>query len=373
MIEVVIRRHGFTDRFILAVQSTLNHGVDAGNIIQNSLLLRYIHDKMKAAERGSKARKSFGNIYAIFVVVEDYRHKVPLPDSQLRIVDYHAAQFSDLFARQRELFGGAKLQNHALNARCNMEFLKKMSADKGPILRNQNNQDYWVNQSLLLVEVGGIKVNISSSIIAVVEEYISALKEEFSGFIDLIEQIILLGDRQASQNLILQNLGDSSDSRLFEITAFAIIHCYLSQRTTFIGDSRENLVEVPWTLYKTGRTNANDGGIDFVLTPYGRFFQVTEEVDVVKWFLDIDKIARYPITFVVKDSRSSEGILLAIRSAATERLDPADVSTMMDCIEEVINVPTLIQMFEKSVENGNLEDVMSEILRHSKVEFNLED
>ena len=361
---MVLRTHGFTERFISAVQGTLN--VNAINTVQNSPLLRYLHDKMKAAERGSKARKSFGSIYAIFVVVEDYRNKVPRPDFQLRIVDYPAAQFSDLFARQRELFGGAKLQNHALNARCNMEFQKKMKTDEGPIKRNQNNQDYWVNQSLLLVEVEGTKVNISSSIIAVVEEYISALQEEFTGFVDLI-------DGQAARDLILQNLGESSDSRLFEITAFAIIHCYLSQRTVFIGESLDDLKEVPWTLYKTGRTNANDGGIDFVLTPHGRFFQVTEEVDVVKWFLDIDKIARYPMTFVVKDSRSSDEILRAIRSAATARLDASDVNTMMDCIDEVINVPALIQMFESSVKEGMLGKVVSEILRHSKVEFNLDD
>lgn len=30
---------------------------------------------------------------------------------------------------------------------------------------------------------------------------------------------------------------------------------------------------------KTGRTNANDGGIDFVTKPLGRFFQVTETLD----------------------------------------------------------------------------------------------
>ena len=50
-------------------------------------------------------------------------------------------------------------------------------------------------------------------------------------------------------------------------------------------------------LYKTGRTNANDGGIDFVMRPLGRFFQVTETVDVNKYFLDIDKIQRFPLTF----------------------------------------------------------------------------
>jgi len=37
-------------------------------------------------------------------------------------------------------------------------------------------------------------------------------------------------------------------------------------------------------LYKTGRTNANDGGIDFVMKPLGRFFQVTETTDVKNTF-----------------------------------------------------------------------------------------
>ena len=39
-----------------------------------------------------------------------------------------------------------------------------------------------------------------------------------------------------------------------------------------------------FTLYKTGRTNANDGGIDFVLKPLGKFLQVTETLDFKKYF-----------------------------------------------------------------------------------------
>ena len=30
---------------------------------------------------------------------------------------------------------------------------------------------------------------------------------------------------------------------------------------------------------KNGRTNENDGGIDFVVRPLGRFFQITETLD----------------------------------------------------------------------------------------------
>jgi len=73
---------------------------------------------------------------------------------------------------------------------------------------------------------------------------------------------------------------------------------------TFIDKlTKENL-----KLYKTGRTNANDGGIDFVMKPLGRFFQVTETLDVKKYFLDIEKIERYPITFVIKLEKTTDDI-----------------------------------------------------------------
>ncbi|WP_143437709.1 hypothetical protein [Hydrocoleum sp. CS-953] len=56
----------------------------------------------------------------------------------------------------------------------------------------------------------------------------------------------------------------------------------------------ENIQQENLKFYKTGRTNANDGGIDFVMKPLGRFFQVTETTDFKKFFLDTDKIEKYP-------------------------------------------------------------------------------
>ena len=58
----------------------------------------------------------------------------------------------------------------------------------------------------------------------------------------------------------------------------------------------------------TGRTNANDGGIDFVMRPLGRFFQVTETLDVRKYFLDIDKVEHYPVSFVIKSAESADAL-----------------------------------------------------------------
>lgn len=66
-------------------------------------------------------------------------------------------------------------------------------------------------------------------------------------------------------------------------------------------------------LYKTGRTNANDGGIDFVMRPLGRFFQVTETLDFKKYFLDIDKIERFPLSFVIKSEESVDDLLSKLK------------------------------------------------------------
>ncbi|HEY8650506.1 MAG TPA: hypothetical protein VIL70_06285, partial [Chthoniobacterales bacterium] len=47
-------------------------GADADAIYQASTLLQYINIKTKSAEKGSKARGSFANLYAIYILVEDY-------------------------------------------------------------------------------------------------------------------------------------------------------------------------------------------------------------------------------------------------------------------------------------------------------------
>jgi len=45
----------------------------------------------------------------------------------------------------------------------------------------------------------------------------------------------------------------------------------------------------------------------------------------------------------------------------------------MDCIEEVINIPVLKERFQLTVKQGYLTDIMDEVVRQSKVEFNIEE
>lgn len=133
------------------------------------------------------------------------------------------------------------------------------------------------------------------------------------------------------------------------------------------------MIEESLVLYKTGRTNANDGGIDFVMKPLGRFFQVTETVDANKYFLDIDKVQRYPITFVVKTNESREEILQKIAKQAEAKYQiKAIVKKYIEAVEEVINIPRLIEIFEEVLAGGKSTSIIEEIVLQSRVEFNVE-
>ena len=107
--------HGFTNN-IRKVLTNL-FGDKADEILNSSLLIQYINEKTKSANRGSKSRSSFANLYSIYVIVEDYIKQGYDKSNVKKYEDYEGASFSDLNKRQRELPFGAKMQNHALNNR----------------------------------------------------------------------------------------------------------------------------------------------------------------------------------------------------------------------------------------------------------------
>ena len=75
---------------------------------------------------------------------------------------------------------------------------------------------------------------------------------------------------------------------LFEIVSHALLYLHYKQQIVFFGQTAQQVYPTPLILHKTGRTNANDGGIDFVLQPLGKFYQVTETLDFKKYFLDFE-------------------------------------------------------------------------------------
>jgi hypothetical protein len=112
-----------------------NFNKNAIEIFEKSQLIQYINEKTRSAGKGSKSRSSFANLYAIFVIIEDYISNKY--DKKGDYSKYEGAIFSTLLKRARELPFGNSLQNHALNNRMNSEFEKYFpNSDFKPILRD---------------------------------------------------------------------------------------------------------------------------------------------------------------------------------------------------------------------------------------------
>ncbi len=375
---IQIPQHAFTEKIREILTS--HFGEYAEDVFKNSQLLGYLNLKTKSANKGSKARGAFGNHYALYVVIEDYikkgffDKKATIPYSK-----YEGSRFTDLFQRQRELPFGSKLQNHALNGRCNDEFRKFYpTLNVNPIVREAKTQRYWIQEDLLLVAIRkkdgkDYVYNIAKVVIDVIDAYVSTKREAFEGFIEACKKIAELGRTDPSEaiNFVISQLEPNVDARVFEIISYAVLKAKYGQSSVWIGDTKDEVSEEELVLYKTGRTNANDGGIDFVMKPLGRFFQVTETVDVSKYFLDIDKVQKFPITFVVKSTETREQIRESIKSQATAKYKiDAVVEAYMYAVEDIINVNDLVEAFKALVKSGLLNDVMNEIVIQSKVEFN---
>lgn len=279
--------------FYLVINQELKQcfGDSAKEVLEKSQLLQYIELKTRSANKGSKARGSFANLYALYVVIEDYLNKGF--EKKSNYTDYEGAEFSRLFERQRQLPFGAKLQNHALNNRMNSEFQKFFpNAEYVPILRNLETNRYWINENLLKIKIGNRSLNIAEAVIKIIDVYSKAKQGAFKQFIQSCLELQEIQNKNPKEvkKFILDLLAPNVDARLFEIVSYSILKYFYCDQKIYWGFEKNKLNEDNLTLYKTGRTNANDGGIDFVMKPLGRFFQVTETNDVKKYFLDIDKI-----------------------------------------------------------------------------------
>jgi hypothetical protein len=362
--------HEFTKTIKEILKS--NFGEFSDSVFKESQIIQYLNIKTKSANKGSKSRGSFANLYAIYVLIEDYLKKNYDQSGKYR--EYEGAVYSELFKRQRELPFGKKLQNHALNHRMNEEFKKYFSTcDYIPIIRNFDTNRYWFNENLIKIKIDSNFYNIANVVIQIINAYIEAKKSTFEKFIYFCENAQNLSDKDLVE--FLSNLMEPNiDARVFEIVSYSILKYYYNDQKIYWGFEITNIKEENLKLFKTGRTNANDGGIDFVMKPLGRFFQVTETIDVNKYFLDIDKMEKYPITFVIKSFESIEQLRNLIQQQAERQYAiNAVVKQYMDCIEEIINIPILLSKFLTAVSLGHQQSIMEEIIKQSKVEFNYED
>lgn len=349
--------------------------INSKDIIDNSYLLQYLIKKMKSVYASSKARSSFGSIYPIYVLVQDYILKGFNQSGKYKM--YKGVSFTDFINKQRQLPFGQKLQNHAINNRINDDFKKHFikSGFMGvPIIRDIETCKYWINEELLLINIGGYTINIAQTILNVIDKYIDVKARTFEEFFN--ECRYYMENTQTSveeaRDFILKQLNPEVDARIFEIVSFAILKYYYINHKTMIGLDKDSLEEKSLSLYKTGRTNANDGGIDFVMTPIGRFYQVTEVLDFKKYFLDIDKTNKFPITFVIKSFQKPDTVMEHIKKDAVKHYKDKNIlNKYLDCFEEVITIPILEDYLNEVINSNNLGLIINELLVQYKIEYNI--
>lgn len=363
--------HSFTVNIRSILESFF--GDDAEEVFERSLLLQYINLKTKAANRGSKSRNNFANLYAIYVLTKDY-----VAGNYHNTGDYskyQGAMFTNLLQQLRKLPFGTKLQNHALNHRMNQEFKKFFpTCELTPILRDTSTCRYWINSNLVVVKGKLKNFNIAKAIISIIDDYIKVKMEAFNSFINECSQLkdMIKASPEKIKKFIFGQLSPNKDARLFEIVSFSILKYFYYGQFVYFGSTLKEIKKAQLKLFKTGRTNANDGGIDFVMKPLGRFFQVTEMLDVKKYFLDIEKIERFPISFVIKSNERID-VLRSLLEQGARKLYSIEsiVQSYMSCVEEIINIERLQECFLVAVQQNYLPDILNEIVRQSKLEFNI--
>ena len=340
---------------------------NADAFFEKSPLLKYLDLKTGAISGNTKTRRSLANIYAIYSILyfysSDFYEK---PDEYKNFSGY---DYTKLFVFYRGLYGGEKLQNHALNSRVNGEFKNKIVSESGNDLIVINEGKYALHIDYLYVD----GIDISRVAIRIIEEYIQLLVAKDSKLISDIEELIGMESANKKREKISELLNEQSEARIFEIISYSILKSHYKNIKVFFGFSLDELEEQYLTLYKTGRTNANDGGIDFVMRPLGRFFQVTEVTGSYdKYLLDIDKVMHFPITFVIKTLQDKE----TVAADLDEYIDQKSGGMRMirdryqQAIEEIITINELKDWLN-SLDGQSIDELLHDINKYYRLELNL--
>lgn len=188
----------------------------------------------------------------------------------------------------------------------------------------------------------------------------------------LLSEVQKITDYAKKKMKIKELLTEDAEARIFEIISYAILKNHYKNITVYFGYSKDEVREVQLQLYKTGRTNANDGGIDFVMRPIGRFFQVTEVGNYDKYLLDIDKVLHFPITFVIKTKKSREDVREEFEEYISEKTGGMTIleERYRSAIEDVITINEL-QKWIDELDDEDIDGIIRDIDVYYKLEMNM--
>lgn len=339
---------------------------DFQEVYDKSPMLQYLDKKMKAVHGNSKARRSLANIYAIYSILFFYQEDYYEKKEAYRLFDGY--DYMRLFNFYRSLYGGSKLQNHALNSRVNGEFHNK--------IRDAVNDLIIINNGKYLIHIDYIYVeghDISKVSCNIIERYIELLMAKDHALISILEELRGLTDYTEKKAKINALLTEDAEARIFEIISYAVLRNHYKNITVFFGYTKDSIDEVALELFKTGRTNANDGGIDFVMRPVGRFFQVTEVNNYDKYLLDIDKVMHFPISFVIKTKQTKKSVLAGLEHYIEQCSSGMAVleERYRKAIEEIITINELC-LWTDELDNRDIDEIIRDIDIYYKLEMNMD-
>lgn len=345
-----------------------DYGNDYNELFNNSPLIKYLDKKTGAIDGDSKTRRSLGNIYAIYSALY-YYNEMGFYNNKPKYQKFDGFEYNTLWTFCKNQYGGNKLQNHALNNRLNTEFLNKVAKDSNKELLIINGSKYLIHVDYLYVN----NIDISKTVIKIIKKYIELLKAKDFKLSNDLENLRNLTDLNEKKFKIDSLLEEKSEARIFEIISYAILKNHYKNQHIFIGTSLENIKKEQLNLYKTGRTNANDGGIDFVMKPLGRFFQVTEVDKYDKYLLDIDKVLHFPITFVIKTELNKDDVFKNIKNYIFEKSGGMEViiDKYENSIEEIITINELRNWLNKLNEES-INNLIDDIDTYYKIELNID-
>ncbi len=335
-------------------------------IYDKSCLLQYLDKKMKAVHGNSKTRRSLANIYAVYSIL--YYYQKEYYEDQERYKGFQGYDYMQLFNFYRGLYGGSKLQNHGLNSRVNGEFRNKFKEQKNDLIIS--------NEGKYLLHIEYLYVNghdISKVCCKIIERYMELLEKKDHELLGILTEIQMMTDYSQKAEKINELLTENAEARIFEIISYAILKNHYKNIAIYFGYSMETVEKANLQLFKTGRTNANDGGIDFVMRPVGRFFQVTEVNNYGKYLLDIDKVMHFPVTFVIKTKVEKESVWAELKEYISSKTSGMAVleERYRKAVEEIITINEL-QQWTKELDSDDIDGIIRDIDVYYKLEMNMD-
>lgn len=181
---------------------------------ESSELLKYFDLKSNAIHGTSKSRRSLANWYSIYSILHFYSESGFI-NNKKEYLEFGGFPYTKLFNFMRNLYGGQKLQNHALNSRVNGEFLNKIAKDPSKPLILINEGKYLLNQSYLYVN----GKDLTPVYLRVVNKYIELLKEKDHALFGVLKELQEEYDTGKQKEILSQLLVEESEARIFEIVS----------------------------------------------------------------------------------------------------------------------------------------------------------